>query len=134
MRLAFRVVIEEQLLPHRLCQTQLLLMSKANRLGSWHPPGNLQGEVDYHLLISDTGNFCAFPETTYLSLIKNLLKAQVSTLPVHSNPAGRFSLCYCIDSSLLKQDCMVLLSHFSSDLVLGPSKVESHICSWLRPK
>lgn len=53
-------------------------MSKANRLGSWHPPGNLQGEMDYHLLISDTGNFCAFLETTYLSLIKNLLKAQVS--------------------------------------------------------
>lgn len=34
--------------------------------------------MDYHLLISDTGNFCAFLETTYLSLIKNLLKAQVS--------------------------------------------------------
>lgn len=61
--------------PHPLCQTHLLT-SKANMLRSWHLPGNLQGKMDYCLLISDRGTFVLLLRQ-FETDKKNFLKALV---------------------------------------------------------
>lgn len=75
--------------PHPLCQTHLLT-SKANMLRSWHLPGNLQGKMDYCLLISDRGTFVLLLRQ-FETDKKKLPESPSLLCQLDYNPADRFA-------------------------------------------